>query len=67
MWVNNDGVPLFRSVHGTLREDEIKLLREALHCGQLTGGDRFRTEMERKHGIRLSNKRQGRPRKVDGK
>lgn len=54
-------------VHGTVPEDEIKLLREALQRGQLSGGDRFRAEMERKHGIRLSNKRPGRPRKIDGK
>ena len=54
-------------VHGTVPEYEIKLLREALQRGQLTGSDRLRAEMERKLGIRLSNKRQGRPRKVDGK
>lgn len=54
-------------VHGTVPEYEIKFLREALQRGQLTGGDRFRSETERKLGIRLSNKRQGRPRKEDRK
>ncbi len=42
---------------------EIKLIRDALQRGQLTGDDRFRKEIEKKFGIRISNKKQGRPRK----
>ncbi len=47
----------------TVPEDEIKLIRESLQRGQLTGSDGFRAEIERKLGIRLSNKKPGRPRK----
>lgn len=50
-------------VLGTVPEYEIKLIREALQRGQLTGSERFRTEIEKKLGIRLSNKKPGRPRK----
>jgi putative transposase len=50
-------------VMGTVPEYEIKLIREALQRGQLTGGERFRAETEKKLGIRLSNKKPGRPRK----
>lgn len=50
-------------VLGTVPEYEIKLIREALQRGQLTGSDRFRGEVEKKLGIRISNKKQGRPRK----
>ncbi len=48
-------------VFGTVPEYEIKLIREALQRGQLTGSDRFRGEIEKKFGIRISNKKQGRP------
>ena len=48
-------------VLGTVPEYEIKLIREALQRGQLTGSDRFRDEIEKKLGIRISNKKQGRP------
>lgn len=50
-------------VLGTVDEYEIKLIREALQRGQLTGSDRFRVEIEKKLGIRISNMKQGRPRK----
>ena len=50
-------------VLGTVPDYEIKLIREALQRGQLTGSDRFRREIEKKLGIRISNKKQGRPRK----
>ena len=50
-------------VLGTIPEHEIKLIREALQRGQLTGGDRFHKEIEKKLGIRISNKKQGRPMK----
>ena len=47
----------------TIPEHEIKLIRGALQRGQLTGSDRFRKGIEKKLGIRISNKKQGRPRK----
>ena len=47
----------------TIPDYELKLIREALQRGQLTGGDRFRKKVEKKLGIRISNKKQGRPRK----
>jgi putative transposase len=50
-------------VLGTVPEYEIKLIREALQRGQLTGSDRFRDEVEKKLGIRVSNKKPGRPKK----
>ncbi len=49
-------------VLGTVPDYEIQLIREALQRGQLTGSDRFRDEIEKKFGIRISNKKQGRPR-----
>ena len=42
---------------------ELKLIREVLQRGHLAGGDHFRKEVEKKLGIRISNKKQGRPRK----
>jgi hypothetical protein len=50
-------------VLGTVPEDEIKLIREALQRVQLTRSERFRAEREKKLGIRLSNIKPGRPRK----
>jgi putative transposase len=50
-------------VLGTVPEYEIKLIREALQRGQLTGNERFRKEIEKKLGVRISNKKQGRPKK----
>lgn len=50
-------------VFSTVPEYEIKLIREALQKNQLTGGERFRKEIERKIGIRISNNKQGRPKK----
>jgi putative transposase len=50
-------------VLGTVPEYETKLIRDALQRGQLTGSDRFRVEIEKKLGIRISNKKPGRPRK----
>ena len=47
----------------TVPEYEIKLIRDALQRGQLTGSERFRAETEKKIGIRLSNKKPGRPKK----
>jgi putative transposase len=50
-------------VFGTVPEYETKLIREALQRGQLTGSERFQGEIEKKLGIRISNKKQGRPKK----
>lgn len=50
-------------VLGTVPECEIKLIREALQRGQVTGGERFREGISRKLGIRLSNRGPGRPKK----
>ena len=47
----------------TVPEYEIKLIREAFQRGQLTGSVRFRKEIEKKLGIRISNRKQGRPSK----
>lgn len=54
-------------VLNTIPEYEIKFIRDALQRGQLTGSDRFRVEVEKKLGIRISNKIQGRPRKMQEK
>ncbi len=50
-------------VLGTVSEYEIKLIRDALQRGQLTGSERFRAQTEKKLGIRLSNMKPGRPKK----
>ncbi|MFH0784080.1 MAG: transposase [Pseudomonadota bacterium] len=50
-------------VLGTVPEYEIKLIRDALQRGQLTGSERFRAQTEKKLGIRFSNKKPGRPKK----
>ncbi len=47
----------------TIPDYELKLIREALQRGQVTGGDRFRQEISNRLGIRMSNKGPGRPRK----
>ena len=49
----------------TVSKSEIKLIREALQRGQLTGGERFRREVSERLGIRISNKGSGRPKKVE--
>lgn len=45
-------------------EHEIKLIRNALQRGQLTGSETFREEISLKLGIRFSNRGPGRPRKI---
>ncbi|SFQ54050.1 putative transposase [Geopseudomonas sagittaria] len=42
--------------------DEIRLIREALQRGQLTGMNRFVDEVERVIGLRIEQRAQGRPR-----
>ncbi|MBU1418557.1 MAG: transposase [Proteobacteria bacterium] len=46
----------------TIPDYEIKLIKEALQRGQLTGGERFREEIARRTGIRFSSRGPGRPR-----
>jgi putative transposase len=42
---------------------ELKVIREALQRGQLTGSEYFRNEIYEKYGFRVSNRAQGRPKK----
>lgn len=51
-------------VYETVPEGEIKLIKEALQRGQLTGGERFRREVSERLGVRISNKGPGRPKKI---
>jgi putative transposase len=51
-------------VSGTVPECELKLIRESLQRGQLTGSDRFGEEILLRLGIRFSNRGPGRPEKV---
>jgi putative transposase len=48
----------------TIPEEEIKLIRASIQRNQVTGGNRFREQLERKLKIRLSNRGPGRPRIV---
>lgn len=51
-------------VYDTIADYELKLIRDALQRGQVTGGDKFQQEISKNLGIRLSNKGPGRPKKV---
>jgi putative transposase len=51
-------------VSDTIPEEEIKLIRDSIQRNQVTGGDRFREQLQKKHKIRLSNRGPGRPRKL---
>jgi putative transposase len=42
-------------------ENELTLMREALHRGQLTGNDHFVDEVEQNLGSRIERRRPGRP------
>ena len=53
-------------VTGTYFQGEIKLIRDAIQRGQLTGGDRFREDISNRLGIRISNKGPGRPKNKPG-
>ncbi len=48
----------------TIPEEELKLIRESIQRNQVTGGNRFRNQLEKKYNLRLSNRGPGRPRKV---
>jgi len=50
-------------VSGTVPECELKLIRDALQRDQMTGGKKFRHEVSRKLGIKISNRGPGRPKK----
>ena len=52
-------------VRDTIPEGEIKLIRDSLQRGQLTGSERFRQEILQRQGIRFSNKGPGRPKKSE--
>ncbi|MGY2170250.1 transposase [Pseudomonas gingeri] len=49
-------------VRQTISADEIRVIRDALQRGQLTGTSRFVEEVERITGLRIENRGQGRPR-----
>ncbi|ELC0901628.1 transposase, partial [Pseudomonas aeruginosa] len=42
--------------------EELRLIREAVQRGQLTGNQRFVDETERVAGVRIERRGQGRPR-----
>jgi putative transposase len=46
-----------------VRPSELMLIREALQRGQLTGSERFVDEIDRKLGVRVERRGQGRPAK----
>ncbi len=46
---------------------EIRLIRDAVRRGQLTGGSQFQAEVERRIGVRIKLRGRGRPRKITGK
>lgn len=48
----------------TIPEDELRLIRDSIQRNQVTGGDRFRQQLEKKLKIRLSNRGPGRPKKI---
>lgn len=48
-------------IYDNIPEGEIKLIRDALQRGQLTGSEQFRQEISQRLGIRISNKGPGRP------
>ena len=50
-------------VKDTIPEFELKLIREAIQRCQLTGSEQFREQIFKKLGVRISNRRQGRPKK----
>ena len=49
----------------TIPEAELELITRAIQQNQVTGGDRFREQLTKKHKIRFSNRGPGRPKKGD--
>jgi putative transposase len=48
----------------TIPDEELHLIRQAIQRNQLTGSDRFRMYLEKKHKVVISNRGQGRPKKA---
>jgi putative transposase len=48
----------------TIPDEELHLIRLAIQRNQLTGSDRFRMYLEKKHKVVISNRGQGRPKKA---
>ncbi len=48
----------------TIPEEELKLIRDSIQRNQVTGGSRFRKQLEKKLKVRLSNRGAGRPKKA---
>jgi len=54
-------------VRQAIPSDQLRLIRDALQRGQLTGTSRFVDEVERIVGVRVEQRGQGRPRAELGK
>jgi putative transposase len=54
-------------VRQAIPTDQLRLIRDALKRGQLTGTSRFVDEVERIVGVRVEQRGQGRPRAESGK
>jgi putative transposase len=54
-------------VREAIPTEQVRLIRDALQRGQLTGTGRFVDEVERIIGIRVEQRGQGRPRRKTGK
>ncbi len=69
--LGNTSVERFDQYEAFMRQaipaDEIRLIRESLQRGQLTGTSRFVDEVERIVGVRIEQRGQGRPRSGLGK
>jgi putative transposase len=76
-WIDRDPCYLDLSAHEQVRkeryqryinqglpEDEKQLITQALQRGQLTGTERFVEEVEKRLGLRIEHRGQGRPRKT---
>lgn len=48
----------------TISDEELQLIRGAIERNQLTGSDRFRMQLEKKHEVQIFNRGRGRPRKT---
>ena len=48
----------------TISDEELQLIRGAIQRNQLTGSDRFRMQLEKKHEVQILNRGRGRPRKA---
>jgi putative transposase len=48
-------------------DKEMKLIRNSLQRNKLTGNDRFTEEIEQRIGIRVENRRRGRPSQQDNR